>query len=529
MKRKILLLLLIPLLGGCEFLNLDPKDPVGEREGVATLNVYSFNDYHGAITGDLKLEVLGSFIKEKTADNKNIVLDIGDTWQGSIESNWNKGKCITDVFNEAHLTARVIGNHDFDWGQETLRLRTADSYNNYTTPVLGANVYDYNFDTKTIGNTHQTSLCQEYLICTGDKGLKVGIIGTIGSDQITSICTQMVQNVHFTDHLETTKRLSDYLRKEEKCDVIIGACHSGINTMKENNRYVLSEISPQTHKKYCDLVLLGHTHSDTHKVINGVLYSESSSRGQMMTLTTLKYDFATGTLSYDNPTYSTYQGSSLSNQISGVDSTINNIVNQYKQECSAIADENIKTKVSGNWYSSEQLPNLLCESIYYTAKEYLTKKSSQYADLLGYSYCNLARSSLYSSSWTYGDIYKAFPFDNEVYIMKVTGERMFNEVKLYNNIFRMDKSAIEYSGTYYVAVIDYLALHCNDSREYDYFRNCEIIDVVKKEDNSTYTYRDILCDYLKATDQNETIYASTYSNNNKHFDRDLMDREITSW
>ena len=42
-----------------------------------------------------------------------------------------------------------------------------------------------------------------------DNGLKVGVVGVIGSSQITSICSQLVQDVCFTDHIAKAKEEKD--------------------------------------------------------------------------------------------------------------------------------------------------------------------------------------------------------------------------------------------------------------------------------------------------------------------------------
>ena len=53
------------------------------------------------------------------------------------------------------------------------------------------------------------------------------------------------------------------------------------------------------------------------------------------------------------------------------------------------------------------------------------------------SYVNKSRDSNYNSTWTYADLYQAFPFDNVVYITEITGVELLREVKGYNFIFLM--------------------------------------------------------------------------------------------
>src|SRR5205823_4043207 len=50
-----------------------------------------------------------------------LLLDGGDEFQGTPASNFAFGRPIVDVFNRLGLAAAALGNHEFDWGQDTLR------------------------------------------------------------------------------------------------------------------------------------------------------------------------------------------------------------------------------------------------------------------------------------------------------------------------------------------------------------------------------------------------------------------------
>ncbi|MCQ2771509.1 MAG: hypothetical protein MJ236_06930, partial [Clostridia bacterium] len=97
--------------------------PITKGDGTFTL--YTFNDFHGAVneyssSGHVGLAKFGTFLKQ-ASDNENVlIVDSGDTFQGSIESNYNNGALITDVFNYAHVDVHTLGNHDFDWGEDKI-------------------------------------------------------------------------------------------------------------------------------------------------------------------------------------------------------------------------------------------------------------------------------------------------------------------------------------------------------------------------------------------------------------------------
>jgi 2',3'-cyclic-nucleotide 2'-phosphodiesterase (5'-nucleotidase family) len=48
------------------------------------------------------------------------------------------GRPVVTVFNRLGRAASALGNHEFDWGQDTLRARMREA----SYPILGANVTD---------------------------------------------------------------------------------------------------------------------------------------------------------------------------------------------------------------------------------------------------------------------------------------------------------------------------------------------------------------------------------------------------
>ena len=201
-KRILYVLPLVTLLlSGCHKNNPTPK-PVEEK--FKTIEIYATNDFHGAVeeeNNNMGLKKWATYLKRKGQKQNTLLIDQGDTWQGSIYSNYNHGEMITDVMNYIHYDARSIGNHDFDWGQEYVASNTQRSYNGYSTPVLAGNVYDYDFATKTTGTTFQSQFGVKSVTYTLENGLKVGILGGIGQDQITSIGSYYTTDITFTNHL----------------------------------------------------------------------------------------------------------------------------------------------------------------------------------------------------------------------------------------------------------------------------------------------------------------------------------------
>ncbi|MBQ0009263.1 MAG: bifunctional metallophosphatase/5'-nucleotidase [Firmicutes bacterium] len=510
MKRFVLLSLLsvvsITSLCSCTPSN-DNHDDKKPLTGIHPISIFGINDFHGAINENYKeagIANIGTFIKQKTAEENTLFIDSGDTWQGSLESNYNKGKLINEVFNNAKMSVRTLGNHDFDWGIEVLK----SNVKNCNFPNLAANVYGFDWDNKEVLDEQQSELGDCYATFDLENGLKVGVIGTIGEDQITSISTQLVENITFTNQTKVIQNVSDYLRVEKKCDIVIASSHSSYYQMEP---YEITKVSKVSNKRYVDLVLNAHTHQSENFKCNNVLFAQFGANGEEVGEVTLYYNFDKNELVDLSTSVSEYSKFDILNQINNtVDPEIKAIVDRYNEDTKDLGKQVLTTKLSGQFYSSEQLPNLMAEAIYEEAVD------EDYE--IDFAYTNSGRASHYNTTMTYSDLYNIFPFDNAVPIIEVTGREAANMLRYRNNMYRANPDLeIRYEGVYKVACLDYLAFHCNSDRDYDFFPGAKVLGYLTKNDEN-YTYREILKDYLLANPE-KTFESSYYSNTNPIFAR----------
>lgn len=471
------------------------------KTGPNLVSLYITNDMHGQVDSQSNrcdLVTYASFLKERSDEENTLLIDQGDTWQGSIYSNNNHGELLTDVMNYVKFDARTVGNHDFDWGVEYVKHNTAMSYEGYSTPVLAANVYDYNFLTKVTGSTQQSDIGRKTVSYVLENGLKVGIVGVIGYKQITSIVTRNVQNIIFKNHINVIKEEATKLRDEENCDIVIASCHAGQEDMLGYNL-----------EDYVDLVLCAHTHRYENTYENGLYYAQYGGYNQYIGHIDLSYDPNTKEVTYE--TIEALDKNYISEHTTK-DTTIKSLVdaklNEYHDEAYTI----VANSVTGSFYSSDQMANLMCKAIYDEAVK------EGYS--ISLSYCNNARASLYGSIWYYEDIFQAFPFENEIYIIEIDGHDMMNEVSEYNYVCRSPSfdGTVSYSGTYRIAVIDYLAIHTNTSRNYDYFPSARVVDTLN------YNYREILYRWLIDNNYHSGagLYASDFSSSLEQFNRHFV-------
>ncbi len=177
-----------------------------------------------------------------------------------------------------------------------------------------------------------------------------------------------------------------------------------------------------------------------------------------------------------------------------VDSNISNLISHYNGQCDEIANEVVASNVNGNFYSTSSLANLMCKAMY---DQCVLEKQNVIL-----SYCNNARASILNlTSWSYANLYQAFPFDNIVMIIEISGEDVLREVKQYNYVYfnpSFDKK-IDPNKKYRIAVVDFLAFHTNENRELNYFRS---FDPFSEYQTLSLNYRSILKNWLKANKYN---------------------------
>ena len=467
--------------------------------GPRTVEFYAINDFHGTWE---RMAQFSGYLSQQKAKGNTVLINSGDMFQGSMESNSNYGALLAACMDDTNFDAFTYGNHEFDWGLDNLKQLASNS----ETPYLGANIY--NWDRNTGWGEFASDLAKEYVIKEMDNGLKVGIIGVIGKDQITSISSQLVQTIGFKDPKEVVPALSEKLRGELGCDLVIVSAHTNQDTFLKDSTWDITE--------YADAVFCAHTHQDETTTKNGVPFIQAKAYGQQASYVSLTVD-GNGNVACDDYT-NIYYSLDWPNKFT-VQEKIDNSNESIKEEANKV----LGTLEGGYLTSATGVPRLVAHAI----AEYA--KSQKYDIEL--AMVNNARNSLQAGDITYTKLYEAIPFDNVVYIAKVSGRDILNEAKYDSNlIWRVTGTKIEnLSNKYYtIAVIDYLLYHQNSDRNYNYFPSAFTsgFDPVPltKSGVDAYNYRLITRDFLL---KNGSVNYSTYSFNNDHTNKSLLEDTIS--
>ncbi|MDD4631241.1 MAG: metallophosphatase [Proteiniphilum sp.] len=179
-----------------------------------------------------------SYIDQMRAENKQVLLlDAGDFLQGTPYFNLFKGEVEIKTMNLMRYDAATLGNHEFDYGLETLE--KVVSLANF--PIVSSN-YDFS-------GTPLSGMIKPFVILKKGK-LRIGVIG-INIQPKGLIAADNYDGMKFLDPEETANKLAEKLRVEQKCDLVICLSHLGYGAdvrLAESSRNI-------------DLIIGGHSHT----------------------------------------------------------------------------------------------------------------------------------------------------------------------------------------------------------------------------------------------------------------------------
>lgn len=237
------------------------------------LDLYYINDLHGSLSkkeDEIGLDYMANVIISEQENKDVLFIAGGDILQGQVESNHFKGESIIYTFNEMNLDAFILGNHEFDWGLETILSYFNGEHDiqaNY--PLLGANVF--------LKETNKLPNGLKPYTIVEKNGLDVLIIGVMGYGLESSIDGGLVKDYYFADPIPIVKEIIDNLKDE--VDLIVVASHA-------NDSYFNNSIS----KYGANVILNAHTHERYVKEVNGIPIIQSESSGRYLGKVAMNYN-----------------------------------------------------------------------------------------------------------------------------------------------------------------------------------------------------------------------------------------------
>jgi 5'-nucleotidase len=207
-------------------------------------DVYQIAPVDGGKRGGLAR--VAALVKTIKAENPNTFLVLGgDTLSPSLASNMFQGAQMIAVWNSLGLDVAVLGNHEFDFGDDILITRIKESH----FPWIAANVIDSKTG-KSFNNL------PPYLVKTVDD-VQIGFLGLLTPDTVYS--SHPGPTVTFQDPAQTACTMLGRMQREG-VDVVVGLTHLPMN---EDQR-----VARQQPLKLA-LILGGHEHTFLQSAAGG--------------------------------------------------------------------------------------------------------------------------------------------------------------------------------------------------------------------------------------------------------------------
>ena len=243
------------------------------------VRIIATNDFHGTL--EARVDARGTRrggagavagvierARNECGDCAVLLLDGGDMFQGTPASNLVYGRSVVALYDALGYTAAALGNHEFDWGQDTLRARMREA--RYA--ILGANVQYA--DGRDVPWIRDDTLVEV-------RGVRVGIIGvaTVETPRVTLAAN--VSDLRFVDPTPIVLQRAQALRSRG-AHLIAVVAHSGAFCDDEGDDRCAGEIVDLAKGvgRAVDVIISGHTHSLVRTLDPGVPIVQARSNGR---------------------------------------------------------------------------------------------------------------------------------------------------------------------------------------------------------------------------------------------------------
>ena len=419
------------------------------------------NDFHSQIEptddnrgGVLRLKALIDSVR--TAEPHVLLADAGDLVQGTYYFSLLNGVVEMKMLDMLKYDIRTIGNHEFDKKMSGLGEMLAMS----KVPVVASN-YDFS----------KTDLAQYVVpskILSAGK-IKVGFIG-LNVRLLNLVNKTACEGVEWQDAINVADKYAEELR-EQGADIVIAISHLGYGGGSTATYYDCGLVP---HTRHIDMIIGGHSHTTLKKAtyvtdLDGdqVPVVQTGSRGYNLGYAKIRLD------NNGKPSFS-YRLIPVNSRLDNrVDPTFSGIIEDY----AADVKEKMDVKLGYAPYDINRgtpespLGNLSADGLIWAAKEFYDVD----ADVAVYNSGGI-RANIAKGDVTLGDVYAAFPFDNALSILTITGKNLKSllykvpnnlyvnkEVKLVSNSegwvssITINEKQIDNNKTYTVATIDYIS------------------------------------------------------------------------
>lgn len=269
--------------------------------GTVTLSIVGTNDLHGGVAardGRGGLALLGGYLKNLRAARDRdggavLLIDGGDMFQGTLESNLGEGAPVVAAYNALGYTAAAVGNHEFDFGpvgtaatprnpsddpNGALKARASEA----RFPFLAANLLE-----RATGAPVQWPNVRPSTTVDA-AGVRVGIIGVLTRGGLTATVAANVTHLTLAPLTDTIRSQAAALRAQG-ANVVIVTAHAGGRCTEfsrpadhascDANGEIFA-VARELPAGTVDAIVAGHTHAAVAHQVQGIPITEAYSSGR---------------------------------------------------------------------------------------------------------------------------------------------------------------------------------------------------------------------------------------------------------
>ncbi len=378
--------------------------------GTRFLRIIATNDFHGALEPRADANgvkrggaaYVGAAIerarRECAPSCETLLLDGGDMFQGTPASNLAFGRPVVDYYNRMGYAAAALGNHEFDWGVDSLRARMRQAKYG----IFGANVrYTDGRDVEWIRN--------DTIVTRGRS--KIGIIGVSTVLTPTTTRAANVAGLRFDDPAPIVDSIGSVLRKKRGANFIVVIAHAGASCDRSGAADCGGEVIDLARKltTKVDAIVSGHTHTLVNTVVNGIPIVQARSSGRAIDVLDLPLGTSGASLA---PRHEVREFTADTLQpLAAIDS----IVRRAVARVATLANRHVATIPTTLARTGRQYPlgNLIADAQRWAGKGDVAIMNN-----------GGIRTEIGAGEATYGSLLEVQPFANTLYSLKMSGAQL---------------------------------------------------------------------------------------------------------
>lgn len=371
------------------------------------LRIIATNDFHGALeprpdaNGARRGGAAYVAAAIQRAENEcaptceTLLLDGGDLFQGTPASNLSFGRPVVDYYNRMGYAAAALGNHEFDWGIDTLRARMRQA----KFGIFGANVrYTNGRDVPWIRN--------DTIVRRGTT--RIGIIGISTVATPTTTRAANVAGLRFDDPAAIVDSIGPALRKRG-ADLVVVIAHAGAFCDRDGATDCGGEIIDFARKltSKVDAIVSGHTHSLVNAEVRGIPIVQARSSGRAIDV----LDVPLGS----SPPTILHQVREIASDTLKPVAAVDSIVQRAVASVATLVNRHVATIPVTLRRQGPQYPlgNLIADAQRWAGKGDVAIMNN-----------GGIRTELRAGEATYGSLFELQPFGNTLYALTMTGAQL---------------------------------------------------------------------------------------------------------